>query len=98
MTPLSLFGWMPLLLGIFGWQPVGTAVTRLVVQDEIILRVPLQPRPMFPDVEWVEHKSAKCIPVGSIQRALPAGPEQLDFVMADHSRVRAHLGADCPAL
>lgn len=100
MNPVSLFGWMPLLLGIFGWQPgsVGTAVTRLVVQDEIILRVPLQPRPMFPDIEWVEHKGAKCIPVAAIRRALPAGPEQLDFIMADHSRVRAHLDEDCPAL
>lgn len=100
MIPVSLYGWMPLLLGFFGWQPgtVGTVVTRLVIQNEIVLRVPLQPRPMFPDVEWVEHKGASCIPVSGIRRALPAGPEQLDFIMADHSRVRAHLGDDCPAL
>ncbi|MBV9527463.1 hypothetical protein [Sphingomonas sp.] len=99
MIPGSLFGLLPLLLGIFGVQPepVGTVVTRLVVQDEIILRVPLQSR-SAPSMAWVESKKAKCIPIGAIRHALMSGPAQLDFILADNSRVRAHLDNDCPAL
>lgn len=100
MTPGSLFGLLPLLLGILGAQPgpVGTIVTRLVVQDEIILRVPLQPRPLLPNVVWSEHGDARCVPIGAIRQALMSGPAQIDFVMADRSRVRAQLDNDCPAL
>jgi hypothetical protein len=100
MIPGSVFGLLPLLLGIFGAQPatMQTVVSRLIVQDEIILRVPLQSRPTAPDVTWVEHKGARCIPIGDIRHALMSGPAQLDFIMADHSRVRAHLDDDCPAL
>lgn len=100
MIPANFFGLLPLLFGIFGAQPapVGTVVTRLVVQDEIILRIPLQPRPLPPNVIWVEHKSAKCIPIGAIRHALMSAPAQLDFILADHSRVRAHLDNDCPAI
>jgi len=74
------------------------SVTRVVIQNEIILRVPLQPRPMFRDIEWVERKRARCIPIGQIRQAMMSGPVQVDFIMADHSRVRAHLDEDCPAL
>jgi hypothetical protein len=100
MNPESLFGLLPLVLGIFGAQPgpVGTVVTRLVVQDEIVLRVTLQPRAPLPNVRWVEHGGVKCIPLEGMRQALTSGPAQLDFVMADHSRVRAHLDDNCPAL
>ena len=61
------FGLVPLLLGLFAAQPgvVGQSVTRLIVQDEIILRVPIQPRPLLPEIEWVEKKGPKCVPVAS---------------------------------
>ncbi|MGZ2410896.1 hypothetical protein ACUXST_000293 [Sphingomonas sp. F9_3S_D5_B_2] len=99
MIPVSLFGWLPLLLGVFGAPgPLGTTVTRLVVQDEIVVRVPLQPRPMFPAMDWTEKKGAKCIPIGGIRHALLSAPQQVDFILADHRRVRAHLDEDCPAL
>jgi hypothetical protein len=100
MIPGSLLGWLPLLLGILTAQPgpIGMSVTRVVIQNEIILRVPLQPRPMFRDIEWVERKRARCIPIGQIRQAMMSGPVQVDFIMADHSRVRAHLDEDCPAL
>ena len=91
---------MPLLLGLFGAQPgvVGQSVTRLMVQDEVILRVPVQPRPLLPEIEWVEKKGPKCIPAGAIQRALLSGPAQVDFVLADRARIRAQFDEDCPAL
>jgi hypothetical protein len=91
---------VPLLLGIFGAQPgeVGQVVTRLIVQDEVILRVPVQPRPLVPDFEWIEKKGPKCIPAAAIQRALLQGSEQVDFVLANHVRIRAQFDENCPAL
>lgn len=91
---------MPLLISIFGVQsaPVGTTVTRLIVEDEIVLRVRIQPRPMFPQIEWHEKKGMSCIPVGDIRGALLSGPAQIDFVMANRSRIRAHIDKQCPAL
>lgn len=91
---------MPLLLGLIGAQPgaVGQSVTRLIIQDEVILRVPVQPRPLIPEIEWVEKKGPKCVPVAAIQRALLSGSEQVDFVFVNRARVRAQLEEDCPAL
>ena len=99
MTPLTFLTLLPVLLGMLAAQPanVGT-VTRLVIQDEVILRVPVQPRPVAPEVDWVERKAPKCIPAGMIRRALLSGPEQVDFILADRTRVRAKFDEDCPAL
>jgi hypothetical protein len=91
---------LPLLLGLFGAQPgtVEQSVTRLIVQDEVILRVPVQPRPLLPQIEWVEKKGPKCVPVAAIQRAMLSGPEQVDFVLVNRQRIRAQFDEDCPAL
>lgn len=99
MTPLTFLTLLPVLLGMLAAQPanVGT-VTRLVIQDEVILRVPVQPRPVAPEVDWVERKAPKCIPAGMIRRALLSGPEQVDFILADRTRIRAKFDEDCPAL
>jgi hypothetical protein len=90
---------VPLLLGLIGAQPgaVGS-VTRLIVQDEVILRIPIQPRPLFQEIEWVEHKGPKCIPAEAIQRVLLSGPQQVDFVLGNRARIRAQFDEDCPAL
>ena len=91
---------LPLLFGLFGGQPgpAGQSVTRLIVQDEIILRIPVQPRPLLPQFEWVEKKGPKCVPIAAIQRALLSGPEQVDFILTDRDRIRAQFDEDCPAL
>ena len=91
---------MPLLLGFFAVKPgaVEQSVTRLVVQDEVILRVPVQPRPLMPLVDWREKKGPKCVPTAMIRRALLSGSADVDFVLADRARVRAKLDEDCPAL
>ena len=100
MTPGAFLGLVPLLLGIFAAQPaaVGQSVTRLVIQNEIIVRVPVQPHPVMPQIEWVEHKGPKCIPVSAIRRALLSGSEEVDFVLASRARVRAEFDEGCPAL
>lgn len=89
---------IPLILGLFAWQPGDSSVTRLVVQDEVILRVPVQPHPLEPRVEWREKKGPKCIPAGLIRRASLSGSEQVDLILSGGSRVRAQFEDDCPAL
>ena len=89
-----------MLIGIFAGQPgaVQQSVTRLVVQDEVILRVRVLPRPLVQPIVWVERKGPKCIPVAAIRRALLSGPEQVDLILASRARVRAQFDEDCPAL
>ena len=99
MTPATFLGLLPVLLGMFAAQTAGVqSVTRLVMQDEVILRIPVQPRPQVPRFDWVEHKGPRCIPAEAIRRALLSGSEQVDFVLSNRARVRAELEEDCPAL
>jgi hypothetical protein len=100
MIPGAILNFVPLLLGLFAAQPgmVGESVTRLVVQDEVILRVPVRPRSLSPQFEWHEHKGPKCIATAAIHGAFLSGPQQVDFVLGGPRRLRAELDEDCPAL
>jgi hypothetical protein len=91
---------LPLLLGLFGAEPgaIGQSVTRLIVQDEVVLRIPVQPRPLLPDIEWIERKGPKCFPAGAIRWAVLSGPTQVDFILANRARIRAQFDENCPAL
>lgn len=96
----TIFSFIPLLLGLAAAQPraIEQGVTRLIVQDEVILRIPVEPRPVGPPIHWVERKGPRCIPVGAIRGAVLSGPEQVDFLVGNRSRVRAEFDEDCPAL
>ena len=96
----GIFGLWPLLLGVFAAQPgvIEQSVTRLVIQDEVILKVPVQPHPAVRQFDWIEKKGPKCIPVAPLRRAFMSGPQQIDFIFARGGRVRAKLDEDCPAL
>jgi hypothetical protein len=100
MIPGTILNFVPLLLGLFAAQPtiVEQSVTRLVIQDEVILRVPLLPRRFLPQFEWEERKGPKCIPIGAIQRAFLTDTQQIDIVLVNHARMRAQLDEDCPGL
>jgi hypothetical protein len=95
-----MWNFVPLLLGLLAVQPatVEQSVTRLIIQDEVVLRVPVQPHPLFPDIEWIEKKGPRCIPAAAIRRALLSGSEQVDFILANHARIRAQFDEGCPAL
>lgn len=96
----GIWNLLPLLVGVLVVQPgdAQTTVTRLVVQDEVIWRIPIRPRPVMPPIKWVEHKGPKCIPIQAIRGALLTGSDHVDFVLADRSRIRARFDGDCPAL
>ena len=96
----TVLNFVPLFLGLFVAQPslIEQSVTRMIEQDEVILRVPVLPQSMLPQFRWEERKGPKCIPTAAIQRALLSGSEQVDFVLAGRGRMRAQLDEDCPAL
>lgn len=100
MNPAIFLKFVPLMLGIIVADPAALqqSVSRLVTQDQVILRVPVQPRPLMARIRWVEKKGPKCIPVAAIRRAMMSGPQQVDFLMANRVRFRAKLDKDCPAL
>lgn len=78
--------------------PAGTQVVRRVtVQNEIVMRVPIRPRP-GPRVQWHEKRGPKCIAAGNIAGAMLSGRSSVDFVMRNNRRLRAELDSDCPAL
>lgn len=99
MIPEFLLPLLPLLFGVMAADPGdGQAVTRLVVRNEVIWRIPVAPRPVQRGVEWVETKGPKCVPTGAIRRAMLSGRGNVDFVLANRTRVRAKFDDDCPAL
>lgn len=72
-------------------------VQRMVVQDEIILHVPIAQR-RRPGIEWVERKGPKCLSAAMIAGAAMASQSSIDFVLRDRRRVRAQLDSDCAGL
>jgi hypothetical protein len=103
VTAGSIIGLWPMLLALFAAQPgpAPQTITRMVIEQTVIWRVPLQSRPVMAQIEWIEREGSagpKCIPVARIRRALLSGPEHVDFVFARGGRIRAQFDEDCPAL
>jgi hypothetical protein len=100
VTPATFLSFIPLFLGVVAMQPAAMqqAVTTIIEQDEVIMRVPVEPRPIGPPIQWIERKGPKCVPIAAIRGALLSGDSQVDFVFGRRTRVRAQLDEDCPAL
>ena len=90
---------LPYLLALFGGQPpVAATVSRIVVQDTIVMRVPVvRPRMAWP-VHWEEKRGPKCIHSGAVVAAALAEDRSIDFLLRDHRRIRAKMDRDCPTL
>ena len=90
---------IPALLGLMTVQSDSRGSVRMrVVQGEIVLRVPIRPRPGAPAIRWAEHKGPKCVPISQLRAAMLSGQDQIDFLLKDRRRIRAELSAGCPAL
>lgn len=89
---------LPMLFGVaaFGAPDAIGQVRRVVIEDEVIIRVPV--RPPTVRLEWKEHKGPKCIPTADIRGAFLSGNDHVDFLMSGHRRLRAKFDEDCPAL
>ncbi len=105
MTLIGILTLLPALLGFVAAQSAGDAsvsdnarLRTVIVQDEIIMRVPVRPYPRAGSSLWVERKGPKCIASEAIRGAMLSGPEHVDFVLFNRQRVRAKLANNCPAL
>ena len=97
MNLFHFFASLPLLLGLSSAEPRG--VTRVTtIEQTTIFRIPVRPHAATPLIEWTELKGPKCVPADDIAGALLSGPDSVDFVMRDRSRVRARIDDDCSAL
>jgi len=77
-------------------EPVRYA--QVTVRQQIIVRVPARAFAAPASVEWKEGKGPRCVPAQSIAGATLLGPDSVDLVFRDTSRVRAKLENSCPAL
>ena len=89
---------LPVLIGFAGAAASAEEprVRSLVVQDELILRVPVQPPQR--NIEWVEYAGPQCINAKAIRGAFLSSPDSVDFITVRHRRIRAELSEDCPGL
>ena len=98
MTFFALLGLFPSIFGLAAVaQPEDAGVRRMVVREEIILRIPVRRR-LVPPIEWKEKKGPKCLASADIAGAMLSGPSSIDFFMRDRRRVRAEIESECPAL
>ena len=97
MTFLAIIGLIPALFGLSGETRPEPTVRRIVVHDEVILRIPVRPR-LQRRVRWVEHKGPKCIAANRIAAATLSSPSSIDFVLRNRQRIRAEMDDRCPAL
>ncbi|WP_309602004.1 hypothetical protein [Sphingomonas sp.] len=98
MILTGLLGLLAMLLG--SGDPVrqpGPPVRMMVVQEQMILRIPVRPHPPV-RLQWEEEKGPKCLPAGAIAWALLSGPGTIDIVMRNRQRIRAKLDNDCDGL
>ncbi|HEX2803125.1 MAG TPA: hypothetical protein VHN55_03985 [Sphingomicrobium sp.] len=93
VTLLGALTLIPMLFGFAGGS--GVQVRSIVVEDQIIIRVPVRPTPR---VEWSERKGPDCIPIRAIQGAFLSASDHVDFVLPGRRLIRAELDENCPAL
>jgi hypothetical protein len=94
--PVSILSY---LLALFGGQPLATAtVSRVMVRDEIVMRVPVIRSRMAWPVRWVEKRGPKCIHSTSVIAASLADGNSIDFLLRDRRRIRAKMDSECPTL
>ena len=92
-----LLSLIPAMFSAAAAEPPAAAVRTLVVQQEVILRVPVRPRPINP-FAWEEKKGPKCVGADAIRGAALSGRDSVDLMLYDRTRLRAELSEDCPAL
>jgi hypothetical protein len=96
LVSLPFLSWLASVVGVAQLQPV--TVTRLVVREELILRVPvIRPRAVR-RIEWEEKKGPKCIGSDRIVAAALGDARSIDFLLSDRTRIRARMDDDCPTL
>jgi len=99
MTLLAFLGLFPALFGMAGDPPPHQqGVRRVVINQELVISIPIRPPRPSQRLDWIEKKGPKCIGTDSLAGAMWSGPSSIDFILRDRSRVRALMDDECPAL
>lgn len=100
VTFLNLLTLLPALAGLVAAVPAagGQTVRSVTIREEVIMRIPIRPRPGAARIEWREKRGPRCIATANIAGAMLSGRNSVDFVLRDRRRLRARLDSDCPAL
>ena len=69
----------------------------MTVEERLIIRVPVAPRPRL-RIRWEEEKGPKCVPAAAVRGAFLSGPDSIDFILRGRQLVRARLDSDCEGL
>jgi len=97
MTFAAFWALLPMLFGLgIGAPDAVGQVRRMVVEEQLIIRVPVRPAPRR--IEWAEGRSFKCIHSDAIRGAFLSGRDHVDFVLLGRHLMRAKLEETCPAL
>lgn len=76
----------------------------MILHQQIIIRVsPIQRSGTAApaarqSIAWREERGPRCVPVRQILGAAQIGPESIDLVLRDATRIRARLERRCPAM
>jgi hypothetical protein len=75
---------------------------QLVIRQQVLIRVPVRlreaPAPVADIVQWKESRGPKCLQIQSLAGATLLGPNSVDLILRDKSRIRAKMEKSCPAL
>jgi hypothetical protein len=97
VTFTAILTLLPMLFGMATAAPDNPQrVRRLVVEGQLIIRVPVRPPPTR--LQFTAHKGPKCLASGAIRGAFLSGKGNVDFLMMRGRLFRAELSDDCPAL
>ena len=80
--------------GAGGWGQI----TSMTFHERIIIRVPRLSVPPPQPVVWKESRGPKCINPNELAGWIVSQPSQVDLVLTDKHRVRAHLTDECELL
>ena len=94
----GLLGLLAMLLGSGEPAPqAGPPVRMMMIQQQMILRIPVRPHPLL-KLQWEEEKGPKCLPAAMIAGAMLSSPGNIDLVLRNRQRLRAKLDGDCDGL
>ena len=92
----SMMSFLPALL-LAGEAPAAPAVSFMRVEEQLVIRVPVQPRPRA-RIRWQERRGFKCLAARGVRGAMLSGQDSIDFVMRRGARLRARLDSSCEGL
>ena len=95
---MILTGLVALLSVLFAGDaeaPQGVRV--MTVEERLIIRVPVTPRPRA-RLRWEEEDGPKCFPARAVAGAFISGPDSIDFLLRNRQMVRARFDSDCQGL